>query len=48
VEHAEQIVFEDHLTDTQRSESARNLPSKGSGLLACHRNQGQRRPFGAS
>jgi hypothetical protein len=48
VEHAEQIVLEDHLADTQRSEPARDLLSKGSGLLAGHRKQGQRRPFGAS
>jgi hypothetical protein len=48
VEDAEQIVFEDHLADTQRGESARDLPSKGSRFLAGHRKQRQRRPFGAS
>ena len=48
MKHAEQIVFEDHLADTERGESARDLPSKGSGLLAGHRKQGQRRSSGAS
>ena len=40
-------MLEDHLADTQRSEPARDLLSKGSGLLAGHGKQGQRRPFGA-
>jgi hypothetical protein len=47
VKHAEQIVFQDHLLDTQRGESARDLLPKGSGFLAGHRKQGQRRPSGA-
>ncbi len=48
VEHAEQIVLQDHLADTQRSEPVRDLLSKGSGLLAGHGKQGQRRRFEAS
>jgi hypothetical protein len=40
VKHAEQVVFEDHLADTQRGESARDLLSKGSGLLTSHGKQG--------
>jgi hypothetical protein len=48
VKHAEQIVFQDHLANTQRGESARDLLSKGSGFLAGHRKQGQCRPPGAS
>ena len=40
VEHPEQIVLQDHLVDTQRSEAGEDLLSKGSGLFAGHRNQG--------
>jgi hypothetical protein len=41
-------VLQDHLADTQRSQPARYLLSKGSGLLPGHGKQGRRRPFGAS
>jgi hypothetical protein len=48
VEYAEQVVLEDNLANAQRSEPAHDLLSKGGCFLAGHRNQGQRRPFGAS
>jgi hypothetical protein len=40
MEHAEQIMLQDHLADTQRSEPVRDLLSKGSGLLPGHGKQG--------
>ena len=48
VEHGEQVVLEDNLSDAERSEPGHNLLSKGGGFFAGHRNQGHRRPFGAS
>jgi hypothetical protein len=41
-------VLQNHLADTQRSQPARDLLSKGSGLLPGHGKQGYRRPFRAS
>jgi hypothetical protein len=48
VEDAEQVVIQDDSIDTQRSEPVRDLLSKVGGLFACHRDQTQRRPRGAS
>ena len=48
VEDAEQVVIQDDLADTQRSEPVRDLLSKVGGLFARHRDQTQCRPRGAS
>ena len=47
MEDTEQVVFQDDVANTQCSEPAGDLRTKGGSLLAGHRNQGQGRSVGA-